>query len=258
MTSMLIIFFFYILIKEIIIYIIYFIELVYFSLEYYIKKNYCDLVTIDSIYCINLKSSTTRRQYIKDEEIKINKKINIFEAIDGKILSVKEQNKLHPNKITIFTHNFKITDRPRTMACSTSHMVLLKSLQKNNDNVLILEDDIIFKSRNFINDFEKISQDLPDNWDIIFFNPDRSTKKKNFFIDLNRNFYYLRKTTKYNKKYITLGGYCYLVNKNSIHKIIKHPITDDIDVLLTKINLNIYITKENYVEHNYNLISERE
>jgi len=61
-------------------------------------------------------------------------------------------------------------------------MMLLKSL-KNNENVLILEDDIIFKDENFIDIFHKIINDLQINWDIIFFNPDRISKRKK-----NKNF----------------------------------------------------------------------
>ena len=224
------------------------------KLKKLLKKNkveicneYCDLVTIDSIHCINLKKSKDRRQHIKNEEIKINKEINIFEAIDGNILSVKEQNKLHPNKFTIFTHNLKITSFPKTMACATSHMMLLKSLKKNNENVLILEDDNYFRYSTFIKDFENISCNLPKNWDIVFFNPLPSMtrkKRKKFLLDYNNDFYYLRKTSKYNFNYTCFFANCYLINKNSIDKIIEHKITDDIDVLLTKLNLNIYITKE--------------
>ena len=138
-------------------------------------------------------------------------------------------------------------------------MMLLKSL-KNNENVLILEDDIIFKDENFIDIFHKITNDLQINWDIIFFNPDRVSKRKKkqkFLIDFNKDFYSVKKTSKYNYNYITLGSFCYLVNKKSIHKIIKHKITDDIDVLINKLGLNIYITKKNFIEPNYNLPSTR-
>ena len=62
-------------------------------LNKFLKKN-CDdsfdLITIDSIYCINLKRSNNRRKLIEKEAAKISKKINIFNAIDGNIVSVKK------------------------------------------------------------------------------------------------------------------------------------------------------------------------
>ena len=232
-------------------------ELIKFNLEYlYMKKQYCQNVTIDSIHCINLKRSPDRKKLIDKESKKIGKKINIFEAIDGDIHSRYQQNKLHPNGFSIFSHSLRFIFKPRTIACATSHMMLLKSLKKNNENVLILEDDIIVKDDNFIDSFQKITNDLPINWDIIFFNPD-SYSNKDYLIDLNRNFYYVRKTTFPFNNPVKLGAYCYLVNKNSIHKIIKHSITCHFDILLTKINLNIYLTKQNFIEHNFNLPSTR-
>lgn len=255
-------YFFYILISIVILltflikFFLYF-ELIKFSLEYlYMKKQYCQNVTIDSIHCINLKRSTDRKKLIDKESKKIGKKINIFEAIDGDILSRYQQNKLHPNGFTIFSHSLRFIFKPRTIACATSHMMLLKSLKINNENVLILEDDVIFKDNNFIKNFEKISQDLPDNWDIIFFNQNRYPNR-NFLIDFNKNFYYVRKTTFPFNNPVKLGAFCYLVNKNSIHKIINNKITCHFDILLTKINLNIYVTKLNMVEHNFNIPSTR-
>ena len=251
-------YFFYILMSIVILLNFFlYLELITFSLEYlYMKKQYCQNVKIDSIHCINLKRSTNRRKLIDKESKRIGIKINIFEAIDGNILSRYQQNKLHPNGFTIFCHSLRFILKPRTIACATSHMMLLKSLKKNNENVLILEDDVFFKDNNFIKNFEKITNNLPINWDIVFFNLKRCPNR-NFLIDFNKDFYYVRKTTFPFNNPVKLGAYCYLVNKNSIHKIINNKITCHFDILLTKLNLNIYITKLNLVEHNFNIPSTR-
>lgn len=211
-------------------------------------NEYCNLVTINSIYCISLKKSVDRREHIKNESSKINKKINIYDAIDGDTVSIKQQKKIHKHKFTLFSHNPKITFSKRTLACATSHMSLLKKLKDKKENILIIEDDNYFKYPSFIKDFKNISCNLPKDWDIVFFNPDSSltNKRKEFLIEFNNDFYLLKKTSRFNLKYTTFYTNCYLVNNNSINSIIKNIITDDIDVLLTKLFLNIYITKESW------------
>jgi hypothetical protein len=50
--------------------------------------------------------------------------------------------------------------------------------------------------------------------------------------------------------YTTFFTNCYLVNQNSVNKLVRKPMNDDIDVILTKSGLNIYITKKNMVGQN--------
>ena len=105
----------------------------------------------DKIYCINLD----RRQDRWDECCLIFKNMNLnverFSAFDGNLLNLG-YDKVYTSEI----------------ACGISHVKILKSaIADNLKNVLILEDDVLF-SDNLLDIFEKVTTELPEDWDILF------------------------------------------------------------------------------------------
>ena len=100
---------------------------------------------------------------------------------------------------------------------------------------LITEDDNDFLCDTFISDINRILPSLPNDWDVVFFS--NEPRNKTYLFDYNKHFYRLKQIDIFD--YTTFYSNCYLVNQK--------PMNDDIDVMLTKSGLNVYITKENMV-----------
>ena len=164
-------------------------------------------------------------------------------AVDGKkiknefVTSLLKQKKIH---LTLFNVFFL---KRGTLACTLSHISLFECIKNINGNTLITEDDNDFLCDTFISDVNLILPSLPNDWDIVFFS--NEPRNKTYLFDYNEHFYCLKQIDIFD--YTTFYSNCYLVNQNSVNKLLQKPMNDDIDVMLTKSGLNVYITKENMV-----------
>lgn len=103
----------------------------------------------DKIFCINLDSRPDRWEKSKIEFDKHGIKVDRISAIDGKKLNIS------PNPEGV-------------KACALSHLHVLKLAKYLGlDNYLILEDDIEFHE-NFVNLFNEIKEQIPNNWDLLY------------------------------------------------------------------------------------------
>jgi GR25 family glycosyltransferase involved in LPS biosynthesis len=167
---------------------------------------------------------------------KINFPMTRFNAVDGKkikpefVTSLLKQKKIH---LTLFNVFFL---KRGTLACTLSHISLFEC-------TLITEDDNDFLCDTFISDINLILPSLPNDWDVVFFS--NEPRNKTYLFDYNEHFYRLKQIDIFD--YTTFYANCYLVNQNSVNKLLQKPMNDDIDVMLTKFGLNVYITKENMV-----------
>jgi len=113
------------------------------------------------IYVLNLKRSIERREYMMDQLKKFHINYEIFDAVDGRLLSdnyIKEHGVIEKlNEIDISKGHF---------ACALSHMFIYKKIiERNDDHILILEDDIelgenffklVFQARRYLENGEII------------------------------------------------------------------------------------------------------
>lgn len=126
-------------------------------------------INIDKVYIINLKRRTDRKKIITQELIKVGiKNYEFINAVDGNDAEIKEKyKKLKKNKSKIKSAGH--------LGCLLSHKkVLKKAYYSNFKQVLILEDDIFFKNKNFNEELQSLEM-CP--WKIIFLGAPIADKK---------------------------------------------------------------------------------
>ena len=118
-------------------------------------------VSIDKIYCINIKDSKDRWNTINHDAKEAGLKINRFEAINGKIHDLDDLEK---------THNIRINKNLKkgTVGCALSHILALRKIKhENNEHVLILEDDVKI-TPNIKNKINEYLREVDFDFDILF------------------------------------------------------------------------------------------
>jgi GR25 family glycosyltransferase involved in LPS biosynthesis len=137
--------------------------------------------------------------------------------------------------------NSKIMGQISNIAVYKSHTNLWKYIFDNKIQYsIIFEDDVIIPE-NFLVELETILMNTPENWDILFFGILRMMAQKTE----NINFYRM-----INKKGYNNGLHCYMVNLDSIKKLLqlitKVGAINQIDILLRdKADIfNFFIYKE--------------
>jgi GR25 family glycosyltransferase involved in LPS biosynthesis len=96
--------------------------------------------TLIPVVILNLKSSTARRQQIDARLGKLGIDHGFFDAIDGRLLSAEELERLAPPSSRLF-------DRPLTLGeigCAASHFAVIRQLAgQDHDFVCVMEDDVV-------------------------------------------------------------------------------------------------------------------
>ena len=92
------------------------------------------------VVVLNLKSSAARRQQIGACLANLGIDHRFFDAIDGRLLSADERERLAPASSLVF-------DRPLTsgeIGCAASHFAVIQQLAgENHDFVCVMEDDVV-------------------------------------------------------------------------------------------------------------------
>lgn len=157
-----------------------------------------DFNSIDKIYVINLERSKERWQKISQQLDKTGVKYKRFNAIDGYKILIKEldTNKefsgydLKDGKAELkYNNHYLVNCTPQDknpisfnyislrenglsageLGVWCSNIVIWHDIKRNNyKNTLILEDDVIIKSKNFNQDLNNFISSLPDNYDIAY------------------------------------------------------------------------------------------
>jgi glycosyl transferase family 25 len=184
--------------------------------------NINDQISIDKVYIINLERRIDRKNKILDELKKVGiTNYEFITAIDGNNLNIhkkyKELKYEKKSKLKSSGH----------LGCLLSHMkVLNKAFTDDTNQSLILEDDIFFKSDNFINELKNI---IICPWKIIFLGAPILEKK-----------IFLNKWAHCDK---FPGTYGYIIKKELIQKtlsLIKN-MENSIDLIFMK-----YLHKNDY------------
>jgi glycosyl transferase family 25 len=97
------------------------------------------------VVVLNLKSSTARRQQIDARLENLRIDYHFFDAIDGRLLSAKELERLAPPSSLLFDRSLTLGE----IGCATSHFAVIRQLAgEEHDFVCVLEDDVIPLSDN--------------------------------------------------------------------------------------------------------------
>jgi GR25 family glycosyltransferase involved in LPS biosynthesis len=163
-----------------------------------------DETIIINYYVIHMLKSIERKQNINLMENKLQKHINIFNAIDGQ--NITDINDYDPKlNCTIKTINKNI------LGCYLSHYLLIRQLINNNitDNyTVIFEDDFNINYNNLDGIIKNIISNAGD-FDIIFLG------LLNSYPDTNIKLY----NNIYNTSHVLWGTHALLFNNKSLHKI---------------------------------------
>jgi GR25 family glycosyltransferase involved in LPS biosynthesis len=178
----------------------------------------------DKIYIINLKRRDDRKILMieKLSEEKVDN-YEFIEAYDGKSEQIiDDYNSIKKYTKIINTGHF---------GCLLSHIKAIKKAMKNNyENIMILEDDIIFDN-NFLENIKKIK--LP-KYDILYLGGLINEKK----VFLNR----------WAKSSNVMGAYGYIISKSMYNIILEKLLKfkDCVDIVYFKLsdNYNIYILND--------------
>lgn len=201
------------------------------------KKN---KIKIDKVYCVNLDDANDRYETIKKYENEIDIGITRFSAIDTRTYeksskyynlltdsAIKKLEKLQIDGAREHHEDLSVG----AIGCYLSHYNIWKDAIKNNyKQVLVLEDDAKLYD-GFYKKIIKIAENTPDDWDIILFGLYGIGTKVNNELDIY-------KVDKF------ISTHCYLINIESISKIIDDfiPIDVQIDFTISKFipDINVY------------------
>ena len=224
-----------------------------FLLPTFINEKFEDSDILD-MYVITL-GKEERLQNIKNQEDKINKKINIFNGINVLKLNLDD---LIKKNILSDNHNLSKNENhaKREIGCYLSHLSIYKKIKKANKDgyTIIFEDDFLINSDNLLEEVKKSIQTLNDkniNFDFLFLGNTTNNYGENitdnlYKLDNNNNLY---------------GLYGYLVNNKNIDKIIEktskidRPIDNMIQDLSYENIFNTIIIKPHLINHEYSFKS---
>jgi len=97
------------------------------------------------VVVLNLKSSTARRQQIDARLENLGIDHHFFDAIDGRLLSARELERLAPPSSLLFDRSLTLGE----IGCATSHFVVIRQFAgEDHDFVCVLEDDVVPLSDN--------------------------------------------------------------------------------------------------------------
>jgi len=187
------------------------------------------------VVIITLNEREKTYNMLKHSLEKLNIPYNKFDGINTRSLDTRILN-LIPNIDNFITNNDKkqfgtdyftkykddlINSRTKlgSLGCSLSHMhIYNEMISKNIAYTIILEEDAVIQD-NFIKELQKVLQNIPENWDILFlgfsceYSHDERCHKNDNYRKYNGNIFDI--------SYI-YGTYGYLINKKAAEKIMKN------------------------------------
>ena len=199
---------------------------------------------INKIYIINLDKDTERLNNCINQLKKYN--INNYErysAIYG--------SKLSNDEINIITTDIgKLFASDGMIGCGISHINIWKKIVKEGiKKTLILEDDFILKD-DFLNNFNKVIEKSPINYDIIFLSSNIIHNKNLKLYDIDENYYKQLLISQTLGYIITLEGAQNILNY--INKVSYHIDVELCFLSLIRNGINIISLKEPLLYQTFN------
>ena len=164
-------------------------------------------------HVIHLNKSIDRLQNIKNNELTLNKKIEIFQAIDGTKINPYNLREFDKEVVNIFKEG-----QVGEIGCYLSHYLLLKQIPEDDNYTVIFEDDFSIVSDNLHDKIIKIIDELEeDNFDIVYLgNVSNNVGKK-----------YVNNIYKVEKNNHLWGTHGYFIKNKSVKKIYNNLVVLD-------------------------------
>jgi glycosyl transferase family 25 len=208
-----------------------------YDLPYKIHEKFNNEINIDynviHLKNINNNNNINRHINIIENESKLKKKINLFDAIHGSNIDL--------NNLSLYDSRINLTfkyDYIGELGCYLSHMLLIKSfINSKNKYSVIFEDDLKILDDNLDNEIKKIIDKIDNNFDIIFLGNINNIHGDKI-ID---NIYSI------NNSDHLWGTHAYIVNNNNAQKIydsllnINNPIDIKLEYNINNNILNGYV-----------------
>jgi len=145
------------------------------------------------IYILTIERATERHASINNALAGLN--FSFFYGFDKQLLSIEELESKHIYNTTKAIQNNRFNNPMKLgeIACSMGHKAIYEDMVKNNyANALILEDDVVLNTSEPFQ-FSTIVQQLPSNWDIVYFDYHKNVTSS-FFKELKKIIYHLQKS----------------------------------------------------------------
>lgn len=143
-------------------------------------------------YVLTILRATERHKAISTELAGLN--FSFFYGYDKQELSIEmlEKEGIYNMQKAVKNNRYGKPMKLGEIACSMGHKAIYEDmLAKGYSNALILEDDVIVNTSAAF-DFAKIMQQLPDNWDVVYFDYLKNDKT-NLFTRFKQLVYHLQK-----------------------------------------------------------------
>jgi GR25 family glycosyltransferase involved in LPS biosynthesis len=184
---------------------------------------------IDNVYVINMDKDIDRLKKVTEECNKFNIKFQRFSGVNPNTLSKEEKNKY----ITKFCQKYCSNG---IIGCGLSHIKIYEDvINKNYNNVLILEDDIYFED-DFYYILNNALDELPNDYDILYIGCFGLSSKETYY---DYNYFFKILSNKKIEKNIfknifcpefPLGTHAMIISNKGCHKLLK---------IMNKINYHI-------------------
>ena len=133
-----------------------------------VKETFSDKIHPINKYftSVNVITVPSRKQYMENTMKYFGITANFIDATLKK--NIKYNELLYSNFIT---HDYYSEENKGRIACHLSQIKLIKEFLKSNDNnIFIFEDDIVkYKHENYKSIIDDSMNNIPDDWDIVFF-----------------------------------------------------------------------------------------
>ena len=170
---------------------------------------------------------------------------NIFDAVVGKELN---NNELYKNNI--ITEHTKNNIKPGAIGCTLSHINVWKQfLDKNDSKLLLVMEDDLDVSNDFIEQLNNFVKYLPDDIEIAQIYHSSTTEKNKINVSTVNNYV--------ETGYPQNGTVAYIISKKGINILLKHclPIYEAIDVMIKDAirenKIISYVPTQNFVFHKF-------
>lgn len=143
------------------------------------QKNKLEIINnyFDNIYVITLERAVERQEKIKEVLSGLNYSFFYGKDKNNFLIDDLIQENIYSKKLAKKFHRYNKHMNAGQIGCSWSHKLVYEDIIQNNyQRVLILEDDVIPNQEVVIN-FNEIMNQLPDNWDLIYFDYHKNTEQ---------------------------------------------------------------------------------
>ncbi len=194
-------------------------------------------------YVIHMKGNEKRYNNILMNEKKLNKKINIFDAINGKTLDLNNLSIFHPQLQLTYKYLYV-----GEVGCYLSHFMLLKSLlDKKEGYTVIFEDDLKILGDDLNKKINNLLNIIDQDFDMLYLGDQTNNFKDNYkediyYIDPNNHLW---------------GTHAYIVKNKNIEKIYNTLLNLDVPIdckyeeQIKNKNINGLIIHPNLVNQSY-------